>query len=128
MIKAFLLATAMALASAGAVAAQSSGTEPPSSPGSSVVDDPYAGFSKIVEPAPWLNDPVVADAAEQAYGRGDYAEALRLWRIAAEQGDTDAQHNLGFMYGTGQGVPQNKVEAYKWWACPSSEHLAQLAV
>ena len=35
-------------------------------------------------------------------------------RLAAEQGDADAQHNLGFMYYNGEGVPQDYVQAHKW--------------
>ncbi len=42
-----------------------------------------------------------------AYKRGDYATALRLWRPLAEQGDADAQFNLGLMYANGEGVPQD---------------------
>ena len=38
-------------------------------------------------------------------------EALRA---KAKQGDASAQSNLGFMYATGQGVPQNYAEAIKW--------------
>jgi len=30
-----------------------------------------------------------------AYNRGDYATALQEWRPFAEQGDADAQYNLG---------------------------------
>ncbi len=33
-----------------------------------------------------------------AYDRGDYATAMREWRPLAEQGDADAQFNLGFMF------------------------------
>ncbi len=32
-----------------------------------------------------------------AYHRGDYATALREFRVLAAQGDADAQHNLGVM-------------------------------
>ena len=32
----------------------------------------------------------------------------------AEQGDADAQYNLGLMYNNGLGVPQNLVQAHKW--------------
>ena len=39
-----------------------------------------------------------------AYRRGDYAEALKLWRPAAEQGNASAQFNLGFMYDLGNGI------------------------
>ncbi len=33
---------------------------------------------------------------------------------AAEQGDAEAQYNLGLMYATGIGVPEDHVQAYKW--------------
>ena len=36
-------------------------------------------------------------------------------RLAAEQGDPDAQAFLAFMYTTGQGVPQDDQEAVKWY-------------
>ena len=34
--------------------------------------------------------------------------------LAAEQGDAFAQGNLGVMYGTGEGVPQDYQEAVRW--------------
>ncbi len=43
------------------------------------------------------------------------AEAIALYRTLAEQGDATAQFNLGVMYRTGRGVPQDDVEAYKWY-------------
>ena len=49
-----------------------------------------------------------------ALKRGDYAEALRLWRPLADQGHADGQLKLGNMYGRGQGVPQDYAEAVKW--------------
>jgi TPR repeat protein len=36
-------------------------------------------------------------------------------KARAEQGDADAQHNLGFVYRDGDGVPKDSVEAVKWW-------------
>jgi TPR repeat protein len=45
----------------------------------------------------------------------DDAEALRLYRLAAEQGVAKAQHNLGVMYANGEGVPQDYAEAYAWF-------------
>ena len=33
---------------------------------------------------------------------------------AAEQGDAEAQYNLGMMYATGIGVREDHVQAYKW--------------
>ena len=36
-------------------------------------------------------------------------------RKAADQGLAEAQSNLGFMYEKGEGVPEDDVQAYKWW-------------
>jgi TPR repeat protein len=33
----------------------------------------------------------------------------------AQQGDAYAQNNLGFMYASGKGVPENDIEAVKWY-------------
>jgi hypothetical protein len=46
----------------------------------------------------------------------DYAEAARWYRKAADQGNADAQNNLGVMYGNGQGVPQDYVRAHMWFS------------
>ncbi len=51
-------------------------------------------------------------AADQ---RGDYATALREWRPLAEQGNAEAQFNLGNMYRKGLGVPQDYAEAVNWF-------------
>jgi TPR repeat protein len=48
-----------------------------------------------------------------ARDRGDDATALRLIRPLADQGNAEAQYNLGIMYVTGQGVPKNGEEAAK---------------
>ena len=44
----------------------------------------------------------------------DDVEAVRWFRVAADQGFADAYFNLGVMYTNGRGVPQDDVEAYKW--------------
>jgi TPR repeat protein len=36
-------------------------------------------------------------------------------KLLAEQGSAGAQHNLGLMYAKGDGVPENKAEAVKWY-------------
>ena len=43
-----------------------------------------------------------------AYDRGDYKEAVKWYRLAAEQGDAKAQYYLGAMYDEGLGVPRDK--------------------
>jgi uncharacterized protein len=60
-----------------------------------------------------------------AYQRGDYATAYRLWRPLADQGNADAQDNLGKMYAEGQGVPQDYAEAVKWYRLAADQGNAQ---
>ena len=51
-------------------------------------------------------------------GRGvpqDDAEAVRWYRMAAEQGIASAQYALRVKYGTGEGVPQDATEAVRWY-------------
>ena len=50
-----------------------------------------------------------------AYARQDYALAVQWYRKAADQGNADAQFNLGVMYANGQGVLQDYVTAHKWF-------------
>ena len=45
----------------------------------------------------------------------DYAEAIRLFRLAADQGVAAGQIGLGFRYAQGQGVAQDYVEAVRWF-------------
>jgi len=43
----------------------------------------------------------------------DDAEAVKWYRMAAEQGHAGAQNILGCMYYKGEGVPQDNAEAAK---------------
>jgi len=52
--------------------------------------------------------------ADAAMKRHDYKTALRLIRPLAEQGDANAQYNLGVFYDNGLGVPQDRIRAYMW--------------
>ena len=72
--------------------------------------------------------PVAAGPGEDAmaaYARGDYATALRLLRPLAEQGDAQAQYNLGVLYDNGQGVPKNDAEAMKWYRMAADQGEAE---
>lgn len=55
------------------------------------------------------------DDAFAAYERGDYQEAFSIYLSLAEQGNANAQYNLGVMYLVGQGVPENNTEAMRWY-------------
>ena len=54
----------------------------------------------------------------------DYKEAVRLYRLSAEQGFAQAQHNLALMYEYGQGVPQDYKEAIKWYRLSAEQGYA----
>jgi len=57
-------------------------------------------------------------------GRGvseDDAEAVRWFRLAAEQGNGSAQYNLGVMYINGDGVPKDRVLALMWCLLSASQ-------
>ena len=51
---------------------------------------------------------------------GDYATALREWKPFSDQGDADAQCNLGQMYADGEGVIQDFVRAHMWFNIAAS--------
>jgi len=65
----------------------------------------------------WLTTSAWAgfDEGVAAYNRGDYATAVEEWLPIAEQGDADAQSNLGFMYHNGEGVPKDYAVAVRWY-------------
>lgn len=48
----------------------------------------------------------------------DYAEALKWYRKAAEQGDVSARMEIGRMNFEGIGMPKDYVEAARWYQCP----------
>ncbi len=59
-----------------------------------------------------------------AYGEGvasDYAEAVKWFHKAAEQGYARAQFNLGLMYRKGRGVGEDDAEAVKWYRKAAEE-------
>ncbi|MFZ2094355.1 MAG: hypothetical protein WAU99_21680 [Pseudolabrys sp.] len=59
--------------------------------------------------------------ADAAVKRRDYATAVRLNRPLAEQGNANAQYNLGTFYDNGLGVLQDKVRAYMWFSLSAAQ-------
>ena len=55
-----------------------------------------------------------------AYQKGDYAIALRELIPPAEEGNGNAQLQLGIMYAWGHGVLQDYIRAHMWWNIASS--------
>lgn len=55
---------------------------------------------------------------------GNYAEAIKYFRLSAEQGYAKGQHSLGLMYAHGSGVEQNYHEAEKWLKLSAKQGFA----
>jgi len=53
--------------------------------------------------------------AVEAMRVGDFAEAYCIMRPLAEDGDADAQYNIGWMYLNGYGLRINDSLALEWW-------------
>ena len=77
-------------------------------------------FSKMVLDAKPMADKGIAEAQlvlglAYAMGKGalqDFKEAMKWYRLAANQAHSDAQYNLALMFGQGRGVPQEYVQAH----------------
>jgi hypothetical protein len=61
------------------------------------------------------------DDASAAYERGDYVQAMKLFRQLAEKGHQWAQRRVGSMYAEGKGVPQDYQEAVKWYRLAAAQ-------
>jgi len=60
----------------------------------------------------------------QYYENGDYTNALKYYRMAAEKGLALAQFNLGVMYRDGNGVKQDYQEAINWFTKSANQNCA----
>ena len=52
---------------------------------------------------------------KEYYDKKDYIEAVKWYRIAAEQGNPEGQIRFGYMYYWGLGVTKDNAEALKWF-------------
>ena len=66
----------------------------------------------------------VSARAQAADDRGDYVEAFRYYRQAAEAGDTAAMTRVGWMYSSGRGVPEDQGQAMAWYRKAADKHEA----
>jgi uncharacterized protein len=63
--------------------------------------------------------------ANDAYVRKDYKEAHKLYSLLAEQENSNAQDQLGWMYDQGEGVPQDHKESVKWYRLAAEQGFSQ---
>lgn len=83
--------------------------------------------STVIFGSPAVAQEDAFNRALSADERGDYVEAVKWYRMAADQGYAGAQYNLGVMYDNGEGVSENVAEAAKWYrrAADQGHALAQ---
>lgn len=62
--------------------------------------------------------------AERALNGKDYSTAFDLFSALAEQGNSEAQANLGLMYELGQGTKKDFGEAFKWYLLAAEQGTA----
>jgi len=65
-----------------------------------------------------VSGPALAGPLEDAnalYAKGDFSAAYELYRPLAEQGNANAQYNLGVMYERGRGVAKDQATAVDWY-------------
>jgi len=102
-------------------------------------------LAEIAKNTPAPQDAGSADAlfkkGEDAFKRGDYAEALECYLKAAEQGHAEAQYHVGICYKNGFGVSKDKAiareqhrernrEAFQWYlkAAEQGHEFSQIVV
>ena len=90
-----------------------------------ILADKFIPGSKIAEPPSWFREFVkgkedFVSPEESADIVKDKSQIIRL----ARQGDTKAQYDLGVLYATGEGVPEDKVEAVRWFRLAARQGYA----
>ncbi len=63
----------------------------------------------------------------EAWSRGDYADAINIWRPIAIAGNDDAQFNMGQAYKLGRGVPVDLKIAEDWYRKAAAQGHLQAA-
>jgi len=70
--------------------------------------------------AEWVGTPADQYKLGNVYYRGDgvpkdYAQAVKWYRMAADQGMPESQYMMGVVYDRGEGLPQDFAEAVAWY-------------
>lgn len=64
------------------------------------------------------------EKARRYNNKGNYTEAVKYYKLAAEQGNAEAQGALGYKYHVGEGVTHNYKEAVKWYKLAAEQGYA----
>jgi len=74
----------------------------------------FAAFVLALNVAPVFAGPL--EDANTAERRDDYATAISIYRILANQGNAVAEQRLGYFYELGLGVKKDQLEAARWYS------------
>jgi len=69
----------------------------------------------------WADD---SSKAQKAFDRGDFVKAVQLWESLVQQGNSDAQYQLGVMYYNGWGVNRDINKTIKLYTLASQQRNA----
>jgi uncharacterized protein len=90
---------------------------------STIAIQPVSAFAKDKGKVAATNAASVKDGVD-AWSRGEYESAVRMWREPAVRGDSDAQFNMAQAYKFGRGVKQDMAIAADWYRQAASRgHL-----
>jgi len=81
------------------------------------------GGDTITEAGDYINDSDRFHAAINSLGKKEFALARQLFLNLADKGMAEAQINLGMMFESGQGVPQDFKEALRWYRLAADQGL-----
>lgn len=76
----------------------------------------------------FLSGPVLAEpfvAGLNAMDREHYATAFRAWKGLADNGEAEAQNNLGYLYQYGYGAKQSYTRAIRYYTLAADQGLAE---
>ena len=65
---------------------------------------------------------------DRYFAAGDFVEGARYCRLAAEQGLTEAEYNMGCFYRTGRGVQRDVDEARRWFSRAAAKGFENAAI
>jgi len=60
-------------------------------------------------------------AGLEAFEKDDFSTARENWMALANEGNSEAQNNLGWLYANGLGVPQDYRLAEKWYTLSAKQ-------
>jgi TPR repeat protein len=84
----------------------------------------FATANSAPGPVPNISAVEALGRADEAYHRTDYAEAMYWYRRAADQGNSQAQNNIGWLYEYGRGVALDYSEVMRWFRLAAEQGSA----